>query len=63
MKSISAYVEEDLKGLDDRELQEHLDRISAFFRKVLNKTNGILTYYYRIDPSVSSEVKGFWYVK
>ena len=26
------------------------------------RTNGILTYYYRIDPAVSSEVKGFWYV-
>ena len=52
VQTISAYVEEDLDGLDDRKLQEHLDRISAFFRKVLNKTNGILTYYFRIDPSV-----------
>ena len=63
VQTISAYAEEELKGIDDRELQEHLDRISAFFKKVLSRTNGVLTYYYRIDPSVSSDVKGFWYVK
>jgi diguanylate cyclase (GGDEF)-like protein len=26
------------------------------------KTNGVLTYYYRIDPSVSDNVKGFWFM-
>ena len=62
VQTISAYVEEDLDGLDDRKLQEHLDRISEFFKKVLSKTNGVMTYYYRIDPAVSSEVKGFWFV-
>ena len=25
-------------------------------------TNGIVTYYYRIDPAVSSSVEGFWFV-
>ena len=62
VQTISAYVEEDLDGLDDRKLQEHLDRISEFFKKVLNKTSGVMTYYYRIDPTVSSDVKGFWFV-
>ena len=27
-----------------------------------SKTKGVLTYYYRIDPSVSSEINGFWYI-
>ncbi|MBQ4293620.1 MAG: diguanylate cyclase, partial [Lachnospiraceae bacterium] len=31
------------------------------FDEVASKTNGVLTYYYRIDPSVSDQVKGFWY--
>ena len=63
VQSISAYVESDLDGLDDQRLQAHLDRISTIFKKMLAKTNGVVTYYYRIDPSVSSNVKGFWFVK
>lgn len=60
--AISAYVEDDLDGLSDEQLQAHLDRVSEFFKKVLVKTDGVRTYYYRIDPAVSSRVKGFWYV-
>ena len=62
VETISAYVEADLKGLSDQELQAHLDRASDFCKKVINGTTGIKTYYYRIDPGVSSDVKGFWYV-
>ena len=62
VEAISAYVESDLDGLDDQKLQAHLDRVSDIFKKVLNKTNGIITYYYRIDPAVSTDVKGFWFV-
>lgn len=60
--TISAYVESDLDGLDDQKLQAHLDRVSDYFKKVLYKTNGIMTYYYRIDPYISQNVKGFWFV-
>ncbi|MDT3845188.1 MAG: diguanylate cyclase [Bacillota bacterium] len=63
VQTISAYVESDLDGLEDEKLQAHLDRVSDFFRKVLYRTNGIKTYYYRIDPAVSPEAKGFWYVR
>ena len=62
VQTISAYVEEDLEGIDDKRLQEHLDRVSDFFQKILYKTDGIETYYYRIDPAISSDVKGFWFV-
>lgn len=63
VRTISVYVESDLDGLENEKLQAHLDRVSDFFRKVLYRTNGIKTYYYRIDPSVSPVVKGFWYVR
>ena len=63
VQAISAYVEADLKGLEDQKLQAHLDRVSTFFRKVLYKTNGIMTYYYRIDPEISTNVEGFWFVR
>ncbi|MBQ7549033.1 MAG: diguanylate cyclase [Clostridia bacterium] len=59
---VSAYVESDLDGVDDAHLQAHLDRVSEIFNKLTYKTNGVLTYYYRIDPTVSENVKGFWYV-
>ena len=62
VRTISAYVEGDLDGISDEDLQAHLDRVSDFFKKVMYRTNGVETYYYRIDPSISSDVQGFWYV-
>lgn len=59
---VSSYVESDLDGVSDVELQKHLDRVSDVFKRILVKTNGIVTYYYRIDPAVSSSAKGFWFV-
>ena len=52
----------DLRGLEDAELQAHLDRVSDIFRKMTYRTSGILTYYYRINPAVSATQKGFWFV-
>ena len=62
VEMVASYVESDLDGLDDEHLQAHLDRVSWVFKKMTYKTNGILTYYYRIDPSISPTAKGFWYV-
>ena len=59
---ISEYVKTDLDGLDDESLQAHVDRVSDMFQRMSFKTNGILTYYYRIDPAISEKVKGFWFV-
>lgn len=62
VEMVSAYVESDLDGIDDEHLQAHLDRVSEIFKKLTYKTNGVLTYYYRIDPAVSTAAKGFWFV-
>ena len=62
VEMVSAYVESDLDGLEDEQLQAHLDRVSDILKKLTYKTNGILTYYYRIDPAVSTTARGFWYV-
>lgn len=59
---ISEYVKTDLDGLDDESLEAHVARVSDMFRRMSFKTNGILTYYYRIDPAISEKVKGFWFV-
>lgn len=42
---VSAYVESDLDGLEEGQLQAHLDRVSDIFWKLTYKTNGVLTYY------------------
>ena len=62
VKTVASYVGSDLNGVDDENLQAHIDRVSDVFQKLAYNTNGVLTYYYRIDPEVSRNVKGFWYV-
>ena len=62
VKTIAAFVQSDLDGVDDEDLQAHIDRVRDIFQKLAYNTNGVLTYYYRIDPEVSKDVKGFWYV-
>ena len=62
VEMVSAYVQSDLNGIEEGQLQEHLDRVSDMFKKLTYNTNGVLTYYYRIDPEVSSDAKGFWFV-
>ena len=61
VKKVAAYVEKDLDGLETEKFQAHTERVQKFFEETANKTNGVLTFYYRIDPEVSKTVKGFWY--
>lgn len=61
VKDIAEHVEKDFDGLESKELASHVRRMEKYFNKVAYKTNGVLTYYYRIDPEVSDTVKGFWY--
>lgn len=58
---VASYTEADLDGLSDEQLASHVDRVRDYFDEMANKTNGVLTYYYRIDPEVSETVEGFWY--
>ena len=58
---VAAFVEDDLDGLETKQLERHIDRVRNYFEEMAYKTNGVLTYYYRIDPELSGSVKGFWY--
>ena len=60
--TVSNLVSESFDGLSDEKLEAHVERARNLFGKIAYQTNGVLTYYYRIDPAVSSKVKGFWYV-
>ena len=61
VRKVSTFAEKDLTGLDDEQLNAHMERVRPYFDEIANKTNGVLTYYYRIDPTISDTVKGFWY--
>ena len=58
---VASFVEADLDGLEDEQLEAHMEHAERYFDEVASRTNGVLTYYYRVDPTVSDTVKGFWY--
>ena len=61
VSKVASFVESDMDGLEDEQLAHHMERVRKQFDVMASKTNGVLTYYYRIDPEVSKSVKGFWY--
>ena len=62
VQKVASYAEADQEGLETEQLERHIQHMEAFFEEMAYKTNGVLTYYYRIDPAVSDSVKGFWYI-
>ncbi len=44
------------------DLGSQVERARNLFGRIAYNTNGVLTYYFRIDPEISEDVKGFWYV-
>ena len=61
VQKVAFFVTSDLDGLSEEQLTRHMARVGKYFDEMASKTNGVLTYYYRIDPAVSDTVKGFWY--
>lgn len=62
VEMVTAYVESDLDGLETTQLAAHLERAKSIFTKMANAASGVKTYYYRIDPAISTSAKGFWFV-
>ena len=62
VRMVSDFAQEDLLQTDREGLKEHVDRVRTVFAKAADRTNGVLTYYYRPDPSVTETEKGFWFV-
>ena len=67
VNTISYFVDDDLSDVSDEtfdtEFSEHVDVARNIFSEAAKTTNGVLTYYYRIDPEVTKRTneKGFWY--
>ena len=62
VETVSALVSDSFDGMTIDQLGEQVERSRNMFAKVANNTNGVLTYYFRIDPEISDTVKGYWYV-
>jgi len=62
VEMVASYAEADIESGADVNLKEHVERVDVFFGKIARQTSGVLTYYYRLDPSISKDVTGFWYV-
>ena len=65
VKIISDLISTDLNNIPDdafeSSMPQHMHNADILFASTAKNTNGVFTYYYRIDPDVSNE-KGFWYV-
>ena len=67
VNTVSGLLDDNLDTIDDAsfntDFSKHIDDADTIFRKAAENTNGVLTYYYRIDPSISNATneKGFWY--
>lgn len=65
VEMVSSFIYNDLEvsgKLSEEKLRDHVDRTRDIFMQMADQTHGVFTYYYRIDPPVSRNVKGFWYV-
>ena len=67
VNTVSSLIDQDLDSIDESDFNagfsKHIEEARVFFRESSENTNGVLTYYYRIDPSISdvTNEKGFWY--
>ena len=62
VETVATLVQDSLEDVPLEELDSQVERCRNLFRRIANNTNGVLTYYFRIDPEVSETAKGFWYV-
>ena len=63
VEMVASYAESDLEHLGEDRIEEHIAHVDTLFGKVARHTSGVMTYYYRIDPSYSKDEVGFWYVE
>ena len=62
VRTVSTLVSDSFDGMSFDNLDSQVERARNLFGQIAYNTNGVLTYYFRIDPEISKDVKGFWYV-
>ena len=54
---VAKFASDDLGNVrTEEEFAEHMERVRDYFDIAAHKTNGVLTYYYRVDPEYSGKV-------
>jgi len=61
-QTVASLVQTNLEDMPFDQLATQVENARSLFGEVAYHTNGVLTYYFRIDPALSTDVKGFWYV-
>lgn len=62
VETVSTLVQDSFAGMPFEDLDTQVEHVRSLFGRIAYNTNGVLTYYFRIDPEISESVKGFWYV-
>ena len=62
VRTVSTLISDSFEGMPFEDLDSQVERARNLFGRIAYNTNGVLTYYFRIDPEISEDVKGFWYV-
>lgn len=67
VNTVSSLVDDHLDSLSDEDFSTrfhtHIESARSAFAEAAENASGVLTYYYRIDPSISTHTgePGFWY--
>ena len=62
VETVAMIVQDSFEDMTYEDLEIQVERARNLFGRIAYNTNGVLTYYFRIDPELSKTVKGFWYV-
>ena len=57
------FAEDQYNDESDEAFSQYISSVNTLFHSVANNTNGVYTYYYRIDPDLGTTNQGFWYTK
>ena len=49
VETVSTYIKSDLLTVSDSDLDKHINKAKNVFNTAANQTNGVMTYYYRIE--------------
>jgi hypothetical protein len=55
VETVAALVQHSLEDMPLEQLESQVERSRNLFEKVANNTDGVLTYYFRIDPEISKK--------
>ena len=63
VETVATLVQDNFETMPMEQINSEIENVRHLFGKVSHNTNGVLTYYFRLDPEFSKEHPGFWYVR